>query len=45
LERGVITLPAGLTVIRLLPPLVITYPELDRAIEALRAVLTQSVPD
>ena len=45
LERGVIALPAGLTVLRLLPPLVITYPQLDRVIEALRAVLTAPLPE
>jgi acetylornithine/LysW-gamma-L-lysine aminotransferase len=45
LERGVIALPAGLTVLRLLPPLVITYPQLDRVVEALRAVLTAPLPE
>src|SRR3990170_1030410 len=44
LEQGVIALPAGLTVIRLLPPLVITYPQLDRVLEILHAVLTQPLP-
>lgn len=39
LEAGIIALPAGLTVIRLLPPLVITYPQLDRVVEALSQVL------
>ncbi|MEW6569114.1 MAG: aspartate aminotransferase family protein [Chloroflexota bacterium] len=43
LEHGVIALPAGLTVIRLLPPLVIGYPELDRVLEALQAVLSQPI--
>jgi acetylornithine/LysW-gamma-L-lysine aminotransferase len=45
LDMGVIALPAGLTVIRLLPPLVITYPQLDRVLEALRAVLAQPVAE
>jgi acetylornithine/LysW-gamma-L-lysine aminotransferase len=38
-ERGVLTLPAGLNVIRLLPPLVITQAQLDRVTEAIAAVL------
>jgi acetylornithine/LysW-gamma-L-lysine aminotransferase len=38
-ERGVLTLPAGLNVIRLLPPLVITKPQLDRVVEQIAAVL------
>ena len=43
LERGVIALPAGLTVLRLLPPLVITYPQLDLVVEAIRAVVSQPI--
>ncbi len=39
LEKGVVTLPAGTTVLRLLPPLVISYEELDTAIEKLVEVL------
>lgn len=38
-KRGVLALPAGLTVIRLLPPLVIEYEQLDQVVEALREVL------
>jgi acetylornithine/LysW-gamma-L-lysine aminotransferase len=38
-ERGVIALPAGLTVIRLLPPLVISYEQLDRAVSVIAEVL------
>jgi acetylornithine/LysW-gamma-L-lysine aminotransferase len=45
LDLGVIALPAGLTVLRLLPPLVITYPQLDRVIEALRAVLAEPLEE
>jgi acetylornithine/LysW-gamma-L-lysine aminotransferase len=41
LERGVIAMPAGLTVIRLLPPLVITQPQLDRVVEALASVIPE----
>ena len=29
-DRGILTLPAGMTVIRLLPPLVITQEQVDR---------------
>ncbi len=35
----VLALPAGLTVIRLLPPLVITREQIDRVVEALHEVL------
>ncbi|MCK5313966.1 MAG: acetylornithine/succinylornithine family transaminase [Anaerolineales bacterium] len=40
MERGVLALPAGLTVIRLLPPLVISKEQLDRVVEALQEVLS-----
>ncbi|MBI1936955.1 MAG: acetylornithine/succinylornithine family transaminase [Ignavibacteriales bacterium] len=39
LEKGIVTLPAGTTVLRLLPPLVISYEDLDTAIEKLVEVL------
>lgn len=39
-EYHVLALPAGPSVIRLLPPLVISYEELDRVIAALTEVLT-----
>ncbi|MCX7875693.1 MAG: aspartate aminotransferase family protein [Melioribacteraceae bacterium] len=39
LERKILSLPAGVTVLRLLPPLTITYEELDRAIQILAEVL------
>jgi LysW-gamma-L-lysine/LysW-L-ornithine aminotransferase len=39
MERGVIVLLAGATVIRLLPPLVITREEIDRVLSALKEVL------
>ncbi|MGD8450855.1 MAG: acetylornithine/succinylornithine family transaminase [Phycisphaerae bacterium] len=35
MKRGVLALPAGQTVLRLLPPLVITHAELDRVVEVL----------
>jgi len=40
-EKGVLALPAGPTVIRLLPPLVITREELDSVIESFVEVLKQ----
>lgn len=43
--KKVIALNAGLTVIRLLPPLVITYEQIDRLVEALTEVLTQTIDD
>ena len=39
MERGVLALPAGPNVLRLLPPLVIEYSQLDRAIAAIDEVL------
>ena len=39
-ERRIIALNAGMTVIRLLPPLVITYEQIDRLVEALTEVLS-----
>jgi acetylornithine/LysW-gamma-L-lysine aminotransferase len=41
MARGVLALPAGLTVIRLLPPLVITREQLDRVVAALQEVLVE----
>lgn len=38
-ERGVLALPAGLTVIRLLPPLVITRAQIDRVVHVIEEVL------
>jgi acetylornithine/LysW-gamma-L-lysine aminotransferase len=39
-ERKVIALNAGMTVIRLLPPLVITYEQIDHLVEVLTEVLS-----
>jgi len=39
-ERGVLALPAGKNVLRLLPPLIITQDELGRVVNAVRDVLT-----
>ena len=38
-DRGVIALPAGLSVVRLLPPLVITEEQIDRVLEVMAEVL------
>ncbi len=40
MEKGVLALPAGGTVIRFLPPLEITREEIDQAVEALDSVLS-----
>jgi len=45
LEKKVIALNAGMTVIRLLPPLVITYEQIDRLVAALTEILTQESND
>ena len=39
MEKGVIVLLAGATVIRLLPPLVISREEIDRVVAAFKEVL------
>ncbi|MBI3161717.1 MAG: aminotransferase class III-fold pyridoxal phosphate-dependent enzyme, partial [Chloroflexi bacterium] len=39
-EKRIIALNAGMTVIRLLPPLVITYEQIDRLAEVLAGVLS-----
>jgi [amino-group carrier protein]-gamma-(L-lysyl/L-ornithyl)-L-glutamate aminotransferase len=44
-ERKVIALPAGLTVIRLLPPLVITYEQIDQVVSVLEQVLCSDLPE
>ncbi len=42
MERGVLALPAGLNVLRLLPPLVIEKSDLDVVAEAIEAVLQEA---
>ncbi len=42
-EKRIIALNAGLTTIRLLPPLVITYAQLDQVVTALAEVLAQDI--
>ncbi|RJP54057.1 MAG: aspartate aminotransferase family protein [Anaerolineaceae bacterium] len=44
-ERRIIALNAGLTVIRLLPPLVISYEQIDHLVEVLTEVLSQQTTD
>jgi acetylornithine/succinyldiaminopimelate/putrescine aminotransferase len=44
-ERGVLANAASLTVIRLVPPLVITKEELSRTVDVLREVLDGISPD
>jgi LysW-gamma-L-lysine/LysW-L-ornithine aminotransferase len=44
-EKKVIALNAGMTVIRLLPPLVITYKQIDHLVEVLTEVLAQTMDD
>jgi len=41
-ERGILALPAGNTVLRLLPPLVITYEEMQQIVDAIEAILTEA---
>ncbi len=42
-EKKIIVLNAGMTVIRLLPPLVITYEQIDHLVEVLTEVLTSEM--
>ena len=44
-EKKIIALNAGLTVIRLLPPLVITYEQIDHLVNTLTEVLTVEQKD
>lgn len=44
-EQRILALSAGLTVIRLLPPLVISYPQLNQAIAALTSVLSANLEE
>ena len=45
MEKGVLALPAGLNVIRLLPPLVISYPQIEQVIATLDEVLCAPVAE
>jgi acetylornithine/LysW-gamma-L-lysine aminotransferase len=44
-DHNILALNAGMTVLRLLPPLVISYEQLDRLVDALMEVLTQDVDE
>ncbi len=44
-NRGVLAIPAGATVLRFVPPLVVSTSELDRAVEALRGALADTAPE
>ncbi len=44
-EKKIIALNAGMTVIRLLPPLVITYEQIDHLVDVLTEVLMQTTDD
>lgn len=43
MKRGVLALPAGLTTLRFLPPLVVERDDLARVVEAVREVLTRDL--
>ncbi|GAP08942.1 acetylornithine aminotransferase apoenzyme [Bellilinea caldifistulae] len=45
MNEGVLALPAGLTVMRFLPPLVIEKSDLERVVEAVALVLTQEAAE
>jgi acetylornithine/LysW-gamma-L-lysine aminotransferase len=44
-EKGVLALPAGLTVLRFLPPLVITRPELEQVASVVEEALKQTLKE
>jgi len=44
-EKRILAFNAGLTVIRLLPPLVITYEQIDHLVKVLAEVLVSEQPD
>jgi acetylornithine/LysW-gamma-L-lysine aminotransferase len=41
-DRGVLALPAGITVLRLLPPLVVSQEQLETVAQAIEAVLAET---
>jgi acetylornithine/LysW-gamma-L-lysine aminotransferase len=43
--RGVLALPAGINVIRLLPPLIITPAQIDRVVDQISIVLNQPIAE
>ena len=44
-ERRIIALNAGMSTLRLLPPLVITYEQIDHLMEVLTEVIASEQPD
>jgi acetylornithine/LysW-gamma-L-lysine aminotransferase len=42
-DHNILALNAGMTVLRLLPPLVISYEQLDRVVSALEEILTGNI--
>jgi acetylornithine/LysW-gamma-L-lysine aminotransferase len=44
-ENGVLALPSGMTTLRFLPPLVISYEQLDIVADTIQAILNQPVKD
>jgi acetylornithine/LysW-gamma-L-lysine aminotransferase len=44
-EKNIIALNAGMTVIRLLPPLVISYQQIDKVVDTLAEVLSAEYKD
>jgi len=45
MSEGVMALPAGLTVMRFLPPLVIEQSDLERVVEAVASVLAKEAAE
>lgn len=43
LKRGLVTLPAGEKVLRLLPPLIVSYQQLEQAVAQIKGVTTQQI--
>jgi acetylornithine/LysW-gamma-L-lysine aminotransferase len=44
-ERHILALNAGMTVIRLLPPLVISFEQIDNLVAQLTQVLSMDIPE
>ena len=40
IEKGILAMPAGTTILRLLPPAVISYEDLDKVAEVLNEMLS-----
>lgn len=44
LNKGLVTLPAGENVLRLLPPLIVTYEQIDQAVKQIKEVIGEDIP-